>query len=530
MVTNPDISGIHHITAIASTAADNLAFYRNILGLPLVKKTVNFDDPYTYHLYYGDRHGAPGTIMTFFPWEGLPAGTSGAGMITAIAFAIPRDAVAFWEQRIGATGQTVQKTERFGDPVVWFSDPHGLPLELIGTDEAQTAVHPATDIIPIGHAIQGFHSATATLHRLDAAQALLVDAMGLALTDREDSRYRFMTTDTTAPGHIYDIVVDPQAPPGRQGGGTVHHIAFRTSSPRAQSSWQSRLRQAGLPVSEVRDRKYFQSIYFNSPGGVLFEIATDPPGFAIDESIETLGSALMLPDQYESHRAAIEKKLPKLNSEEHRHVFRAAPESVDDGRTIVTLHGTGGSEHDLVDIAGSIAPASAILSPRGNTLEKGLARFFRRLDNNVFDENDVVRRAHALADFLHQAASRYGRDTKRLVACGYSNGANIAAAVLQVRPEIFASAVLLRPMLPLPKLDLPDLRGKTILILRGRHDTVIPGRSTDQLIRKLEQAGAEVYTHTLDTGHRLTKEDIAIASRWLTHGASVSAQPSAAAI
>ena len=209
---------------------------------------------------------------------------------------------------------------------------------------------------------------------------------------------------------------------------------------------------------------------------------------------------------------------------------RAAPESVDDGRTIVTLHGTGGSEHDLVDIAGSIAPASAILSPRGNTLEKGLARFFRRLDNNVFDENDVVRRAHALADFLHQAASRYGRDTTRLVACGYSNGANIAAAVLQVRPEIFASAVLLRPMLPLPKLDLPDLRGKTILILRGRHDTVIPGRSTDQLIRKLEQAGAEVYTHTLDTGHRLTKEDIAIASRWLTHGASVSAQPSAAAI
>ena len=530
MDTNPEIAGIHHITAIASSAADNLAFYQNILGLPLVKKTVNFDDPYTYHLYYGDQRGTPGTIMTFFPWEDLPRGKPGAGMITAIAFAIPREAVTFWEQRIAAAGQTVQKTKRFGDPVLLFPDPHGLPLELIGTDEPQAAVHLAPDIVPIEHAIRGFHSATATLHRLDAVHALLVDVMKLAQTDREGSRYRFMTADTTAPGHIYDIVVDPHAPPGRQGGGTVHHIAFRTSSPRAQSLWQSRLRQTGLPVTEVRDRKYFRSIYFNSPGGVLFEIATDPPGFAIDEAIETLGSALMLPDQYESRRAAIEKRLPALYPEGHQHVFEAARGSVDDGRTIVVLHGTGGSEHDLVDLAGSIAPASAILSPRGNTLENGMARFFRRLENNVFDEDDIVRRAHELADFLLQAAVRYKRSTKHLVACGYSNGANIAAAVLQVRPEILASAVLLRPMLPLPKMDLPDLQGKSILILRGRHDTVIPAKSTDRLIRLLEQAGADVHTHMLDTGHRITKEDIDIASRWLANGASVSAQPSAAAI
>jgi len=530
MNSAPAIHGIHHITAVASSAADNLVFYRNILGLRLVKKTVNFDDPHTYHLYYGDDHGSPGTIMTFFPWQKSPAGKTGAGMVTAIALAIPREAIPFWEQRISATGQSVRQSKRFGDPVLQFSDPHGLPLELVGTDAPPTYGFRARGPIPARHAVRGFHSATATLHHLDPARSLLVEVMGLSQNGREENRYRFMTSDSASPGHIYDVVVDPESPPGQPGGGTVHHIAFRTAAIQDHAVWQSRLRQYGLSVTEVQDRQYFQSIYFTSPGGVLFEIATDPPGFAIDEAPQFLGSSLMLPDQYESSRGVIAKSLPDLNPHGLEHVFKAAPEESDDGGTIVALHGTGGTEHDLVDMAGCIAPRAAILSPRGNSLENGMARFFRRLANNVFDETDVVRRAHEMADFLIHAMTRYDRRSDTLTAFGYSNGANIAAAVLQVRPEIFSAAVLVRPMLPLPHLLLPDLQDKPVLILGGAHDRIIPAESTHQLANLLAKAGADVQVHTLDTGHRITKEDIAIASRWLSGGAAATPQTVAATI
>ena len=172
MSVNPNIAGIHHITAIASSAANNLAFYENILGLRLVKKTVNFDDPYTYHLYYGDAQGSPGTILTFFPWENLAQGTPGAGMVTAIAFAIPRPSMAFWTQRINAAGIATQSEERFGDPVMQFPDPCGLPIELIGIPDPPAIGHGDHSAIPANHIIRGFHSATATLNKLEDIRSL----------------------------------------------------------------------------------------------------------------------------------------------------------------------------------------------------------------------------------------------------------------------------------------------------------------------------------------------------------------------
>lgn len=308
------VTGIHHITAVTSSAAENLAFYEKILGLRLVKQTVNFDDPFTYHLYYGDANGSPGTILTFFPWEKLPRGTPGAGMVTAIAFAISRQSIDFWTQRIEAQAIRIEKSDRFGDPVLRFADPHGLPIELIGASDPPTTAHWPEGPIAKAHAITGFHSATITVNRLEDNDTLLRDVMAMTLTEQEHHRYRFRMDAIEAPGHFLDVVHDPQAPVGRPGGGTVHHIAFRTENDASQLWWQALLRKSDVGVTDVRDRKYFRSIYFHIPAGVLFEIATDPPGFTVDESASALGSTLKLPAQYETMRPDIERRLPPLRS------------------------------------------------------------------------------------------------------------------------------------------------------------------------------------------------------------------------
>jgi glyoxalase family protein len=313
-MTGSNISGIHHITAISASAVENLAFYENTLGLRLVKQTVNFDDPSTYHLYYGDEQGTPGTILTFFPWEKLPQGRSGSGMVTAIAFAVPMtmDSMDFWKRRMAAAGIRIETCERFGESVIRFVDPHGLPLELIGISHPPDTLFRQAGTIPKAHAITGFHSATATLNDLESITALLRDVMGMTLSGQEKHRYRFNMDNPETPGHYYDLIVDPQARSGRPGSGTVHHVAFRTENDATQVQWQSILRGSGFEVTDVRDRQYFRSIYFRSPGGVLFEMATDSPGFSVDEAAADLGTSLKLPPQYERSRAAIEKQLPAL--------------------------------------------------------------------------------------------------------------------------------------------------------------------------------------------------------------------------
>ena len=510
------ISGIHHITAIASAAAENLTFYEGLLGLRLVKKTVNFDDPATYHLYYGDAKGSPGTILTFFPWQRLPAGKPGAGMVTAIAFAVSRESIEYWQKRLHDNGITTRQGHRFRQPVISFTDPHGLPLELVGISRPIGPDPWKNSPVPSAHAIAGFHSATTLLKRLDPTQALLSESLGMVLRDSEGNRYRFQTAEVQSPGHFYDVVVDPRAQIGRPGGGTVHHIAFRTPSDETQLAWQRTLRAGGLAVTAVRDRKYFRSIYFHEPGGVLFEIATDPPGFTVDESPRELGSSLQLPDQYEAIRSEIEKQLPTLESADYVHRFHLPRAAGDDGRTIVALHGTGGSENDLIELSERIAPTSAIISPRGKVMENGMARFFRRLAEGVFDEQDVIRQAHDLADFIDTTSSRHGRNPNERVALGYSNGANIAAAIMILRPEIFHHAIMLRPMLPLRNPSVSDLAGKKILILMGSRDNVIPAESTRQLIQLLQNAGAAVDAITVEAGHELTERDLTAASRWLS--------------
>ncbi len=508
------IPGIHHITAVASSASENLAFYQYTLGLRLVKKTVNFDDPYTYHLYFGDGGGTPGSILTFFPWENLPRGEPGAGMLTSVAFAVPLESMDYWEERLSGEGSPSIRTERFGEPVIQFRDPHGLSLELVGVSNPPPTQSWSDGPVRPDDALRGFHSATATLNALESEQSLLMDAMGFSLMGEESGRYRFAMADEMAPGHYYDLVVDPTAPRGRPGSGTIHHAAFRALDDEAQSKWIHRLRQNGVQPTSVRDRKYFRSIYFNTPGGVLFEIATDPPGFDVDETLEELGSRLALPVEYESMRETIESRLPPAGAPFYPHLFNATSTDDDKGHTVVTFHGTGGRVHDLLGLAGTIFGSSAILSPRGAVAENGMRRFFRRLANNVFDEADVIARSNELADFIDASMSRYGRDLQNLVACGYSNGANIAAAMLLLRPELFRTLVLLRPMLPLEVQAMPDLSGTRVLILQGATDTIIPPDSTQRLIELLRQSGADLTAHTTLAGHEIVSEDVETAQHW----------------
>jgi glyoxalase family protein len=307
------ISGIHHVTAIASDPQRNLDFYTAVLGLRLVKLTINFDDPGTYHFYFGNREGAPGSILTFFPWPGVPRGSVGNGQVSATSFAVPTGALDYWEPRLTAARVLAGPLpDRFGERVLRLADPDGLPLELVETAGADPSRAWSGGQVDPAHAICGFHSATLSEEGYERTAALLVDTMGWMLIGNEENRYRYVAGVSASAGTMVDIVCAPDARAGRSGGGTVHHIAWRTSDDAQQLLWRSKLVREGYNVTPVMDRMYFHSIYYREAGGVLFEIATDPPGFAIDESPEHLGERLMLPRWLEPHRGQVERALPAL--------------------------------------------------------------------------------------------------------------------------------------------------------------------------------------------------------------------------
>jgi glyoxalase family protein len=303
---------LHHITTIAANPAANLAFFRDVLGLRLIKRTVNFDDPGTYHLYYGNETGSPGAILTVFHHVGARPGRHGTGQAEEIAFAIPPASLGFWIERLAAEGVTADKpTHRFGETVVGFRDPDGLLLELV-TDEAAAAMPGfAAAGVPAENAIRGFRGVTLWLDDTAPTARVLTEVLGYAAGPVDGARQRFIHP-AAGLGGIVDLRAAPGFWRGAQGAGTIHHIAFRAASDAAQAAASRSLAEMGIAVTPQQDRSYFRSTYFREPGGVLFEIATDDPGFAIDEPVERLGEALMLPSRYERHRAAIEAALPRL--------------------------------------------------------------------------------------------------------------------------------------------------------------------------------------------------------------------------
>lgn len=314
--TTPRMPGIHHITAICGDPQRNVNFYVGLLGLRLVKKTVNFDDPGTYHLYYGDGLGSPGTIMTVFAWILPPTvqanARQGTGQVTATPFWIPAASLDFWIDRLAAAGIDFDgPEERFGEPVISLRDPDGLPLELVARPDGVLRAPWNEGPVPLEHAIRGFAGATFSLNGYERTAKLLTETMGFRQVGSEGARFRFQVGEGNDAAMI-DLLCQPEGEPGRMGVGAVHHIAWRARTGEEQREWRSVLAAAGLDVTPVLDRNYFTSIYYREPGGVLFEIATDPPGFTVDESPESLGEQLKLPVWLEPRRERLEARLPAL--------------------------------------------------------------------------------------------------------------------------------------------------------------------------------------------------------------------------
>jgi glyoxalase family protein len=307
------MSGIHHVTAIAGNPLKNFDFYTRDLGLRFVKKTVNFDDPSTYHLYYGDESGSPGTILTFFPWAGAPAGRRGVGETHETTFRVPLRSIGYWTQRFIEKGIPHQALEkRFGEPVLPFTDADGMALALVGVFGTENEPSWSNGDIPSEHAIRGFRGVTLLLDSAARTAEILTDVFGFREVAREGSVIRYAAAGD-ANGSVVDIYEAKGFLRGHQGRGSVHHIAFRAADDEQQAQMAEKLmRKHGQRPTEQKDRKYFRSIYFREPGGILFEIATDIPGFAVDEPAETLGRELKLPKFLEPRRNEIESVLPVL--------------------------------------------------------------------------------------------------------------------------------------------------------------------------------------------------------------------------
>ncbi|MCM2293068.1 ring-cleaving dioxygenase [Allorhizobium sp. BGMRC 0089] len=308
------VSAIHHVTAISGPAKRNLDFYTRVLGQRFVKKTVNFDDPGTYHFYYGDALGHPGTILTFFPWDHVAPGRLGIGETQETSYRVPKASLGFWTHRFIEMGVVHGNLEqRFGESVLPFRDPDGMRLALVGIDGIESEPAYAVAGIPEEHALRGFQGVTLLLDKIEATAAVLTDVFGFEKVAKEGTITRYK-----APGHAIGSIVDLREAgeflPARPGAGSVHHVAFRAASDADQQAMAEKLQKNhGMRTTEQKDRDYFRSVYFRSPGGVLFEIATDDPGFAVNEPVESLGMALKLPKGLESHRAEIEAVLPDIS-------------------------------------------------------------------------------------------------------------------------------------------------------------------------------------------------------------------------
>ncbi|MDN3588651.1 ring-cleaving dioxygenase [Pedobacter aquatilis] len=307
------IKGIHHITAIAGNAKRNYDFYTRILGLRLIKKTVNFDDPETYHLYYGDQAGTPGSILTFFPNEGIPNGRPGTRQATAIGYSVNRSAFDFWKERFKQNAvRYIEVSEKFNESYLTVFDPDGLRLELIASTGEDNRLPWTTEDIPDAYALKGFHNITLSINELEPTADILTKIFGYHLLEQKDNLYRFRT-NSVGTAAIVDVLVSKAELPGHVSMGSVHHVAFRVENEDVLMHFRDIIVGLGLRITEKIDRNYFYSLYFREPGGILFELATENPGFMVDESLEHLGEKLMLPEQYEQLRETLEITLPQLS-------------------------------------------------------------------------------------------------------------------------------------------------------------------------------------------------------------------------
>ena len=549
-----EILGIHHVTAIASDPQRNVDFYTGLLGLRLVKRTVNFDDPETYHLYYGDEVGSPGSIMTFFPWPGARRGRVGSGQVAVVAFSVLPSAIDFWLDRLTSHGIAHSGARRRFDggdeeQSIAFQDHDGTMLEIVGHYGAierrgRTGAHGISGEM----AIRGFHGVTMWVDAHDVIGRTLVETLGLGLVRDDGDTRRYVTA--SGAGQFVDVHVRDGVRPGEPGAGTVHHIAWAVAGDVAELEVRERVERAGLSPTSVIDRTYFHSVYFHERSGILFELATNPPGFLVDETADRLGAQLMLPPQYESARAAIEAVLPPLHLPTpslngiplvveggpedvsgdalglvHRYVPPTAGAEPAGSTTLLLLTGTGGDEDDLMPLARELLPGAGLLSPRGQVLENGAPRFSRRPTDGAFDQIDLARRTGELAAFIERAISTYRLEPDGIIAVGFSDGADLAASLLLSHPELLRAAVLFRPMIPFRPDRSIDLSRTSVFIGGGRSDRVAHPDLTAGLADLLREYGATVDLRWVPAGHTIAAAEVEAAREWiLRHAAPVAAR------
>jgi glyoxalase family protein len=317
LTVNP--AGLHHVTAIASDPQKNVDFYTQALGLRLIKQTVNFDAPHIWHLYYGDESGTPASILTFFPWPGVPKGKEGAGLTTATSFSVPAESIGFWIERFSRLGIELEsRFVRNDEEVLTVRDSDGMRLELVGTKGDARSGWDGVASIPREHAVRGLHSVTLEQAQLDPTAGMLTELLGMELGKEAKDSATF-EMDGGSSGALVNVLAGNNQR-GLQAGGTVHHVAFRAPDLETMTLWQQELSSNGVQVTQIMDRQYFKSIYFREPGGVLFEIATDTPGFDIDEPLLELGKKLKLPPWLEPTREQIEATLPPIEQKEGEYV------------------------------------------------------------------------------------------------------------------------------------------------------------------------------------------------------------------
>ncbi|SMG35932.1 VOC family protein [Paracoccus sp. J56] len=505
------LSGIHHVTGITRRVQANVDFYAGFLGLRLVKRTGGYEDAEQLHLFYGDALGSPGSLITFLVWEDGAPGRVGHGQVSEIALAVPPDSIGDWLTRAMTARVPVEGPLREqGETVLRLKDPDGVIVKLVG------AALPAAAPLPDPIAPTRLRGVTILTEQPVATREFLTrfgyqpGAAGGAI--------QRMESDTD----IIDVRDATGFFPGIPGTGILDHVAFRAAD--ADAVRQMRLALKGTDATSVHDRKYFLSLYVREPAGTLLEYATDAPGFTVDEAPEHLGETLFVPPHDAARAEDLRVILPQFSlpgkerqpMRDLHFVHRFHRPDSPDGKTIVLLHGTGGNESDLMPLAHRMAPNATLLGVRGRSSEEGINRWFRRHDAVTYDQADIRAEAEAFAGFIAEAARAYDLDPAALTYLGYSNGANLLGALMQLYPGLIRSAVLLRGIQVLeepPTLEPQALKDSRVLMLTGARDPF--ARMAPALERALQDGGAALEVQTLDAGHELQPEDLAQGKSWI---------------
>jgi len=502
-------TGIHHVTAITGNVQKNVDFYAGFLGLRLVKQTAGFADGEQLHLFYGDAAGSPGSIVSFLVWEAGTRGRTGHGQPSEIALTVPPASIGDWLARALTAQVPVEGPLReFGEPVLRLRDPDGIIVKLVG------AHLPAAAPLPDPVAPTRLRAITLLSAEAEASSAFLA-RFGYREMAREGALRRLISDSDAidlrdAAGYV----------PSIPGTGMIDHVAFRAADAAAVREMRQALGHAeGL--TEVRDRRYFLSLYVRDPAGLLIEYATDAPGFTVDEPHDRLGDILQFPPHDAARASDLRVMLPQFaRPDEDRLPMRDLPfihrlfqPEAPDGSVIVHLHGTGGNEADLMPFARRLNPRATLLGVRGRSTEEGISRWFRRFDAVTYDQDDIRAEARAFAGFIDGALRGYGFDPARLTFLGYSNGANLLGAVMLLHAGLVRRAILLRGIAVLEQPPRARSSGTEVLLISGAQDPL--AHLAPALEATLRGAGAAPDVRRLPAGHELTQADLDTAREWL---------------